>query len=57
MTYITHEKDRWVVGFYERGNWNPREYFGTEDEACQWIYEFYTRRIPKPGPTEIPGQG
>lgn len=48
--YITHERGRWVVGFYERGVWTPREYFATEDEACQWIYDFYTSPMPEPGP-------
>ena len=43
-TYITYESGRWVVGdFTERGEWLPGEYFDTEDEACQSIYELYTR--------------
>jgi hypothetical protein len=55
-TYIMHEKrlwraDRWVVGhFDERGVWTADEHFDTEDEACQWIYELYTRPMPEPRP-------
>jgi hypothetical protein len=47
-TYIMYESGRWVVGdFTERGQWLPGEYFDTEDEACQSIYELYTRPIPQ----------
>jgi hypothetical protein len=48
--YLDRDGKRWVFGTYERGNYTPRQYFDTEDEACRYVYEYLTRPRPGLGP-------
>lgn len=37
---------RWQVGSYERGVFDVREEFGTETDACAWLYQIMLGRRP-----------
>lgn len=37
--YVDRTPDgSWVVGIYERGHYEPRRHFESEDEACRYAY-------------------
>lgn len=38
----------WAVGVEQRGQYTLRQRFDTEDEACRYLYEFFTRPQPEP---------
>lgn len=47
---IEARADRYDVGFVERGEFDLRGTFASEDEACDWLYARFTRPRPAPGP-------
>ncbi|GAA5057803.1 hypothetical protein [Nocardia callitridis] len=44
----TGDSGKWEVGAYERGTFDVRSTFDSEDEACRWMYRTLTGKEPTP---------
>ncbi len=55
VTILRCEGDTWIVGYWERGNFDVRHQFSNEGDACKWmLHDLVSHQATSMGTTKNP---